>query len=158
MLITYQIDLWILCFQLSQEIDLLIWSKWFQREKLAIRNEASQLVYIVEHNARTIGFINVVYKELATQDTCLGMLHSILPHSIGHSTTKYLCQRWQIKKFVEINTWKNWTREEWYGCLWTKNVEFLHFLTFVAHEQEDVGNLLQLQFLPESIFCEVHHP
>jgi len=67
-----------------------------QREELAISNEASQLVYMVEHNASGIGFISVVNKDLATQDTCLGMLHSILPHSIGHSTTKYLYPRWKI--------------------------------------------------------------
>jgi len=67
---------------------------------------------MVEYNASGIGFVGVVNKELATQDTCLGMLHSTLPHSVGHSTTKYLQQRWKIVKFVEMSTWKFWTREQ----------------------------------------------
>lgn len=42
--------------------------------------------------------------------------------------------------------------------IWIVDDQFLHFLVSAAHEQEDAGNLLQLLFLIESIFYEVHRP
>lgn len=78
--------------------NLLAVGKRLQREELPISNKTSELINMVENNASALCFISVVYIKLPAQDTCLCMLHCVLPHPVGHSTPKDLHCEQQNKK------------------------------------------------------------
>lgn len=64
--------------------------KRFERKELPIVNKASEFINMVENNTGAMSHIREVNVKLPPQNTGLSVLHSILPHPIGHSTSKYL--------------------------------------------------------------------